>query len=187
MLPPLLNIDVLCGAKQVNKSWNTDNRTLKEIERSCRHLQCVIVRDLVESQTAEEIVMQWIWEREREREALHDNMSGGFIWKRIQKAEHQNIHPGCYMLIKLFFFCLSSGLVQELTASIILSLYWKIEVRRLPLALTAQEVASSLLLYPAVSFCGHHFFWVSELISKICPAKTLPFIWIGILCQAQHG
>lgn len=22
---------------------------------------------------------------------------------------------------------------------------------------------------------------------KICPAKTPPFIWVGILCQAQRG
>lgn len=30
-------------------------------------------------------------------------------------------------------------------------------------------------------------FWVSELMQKICPARTSPFIWVGILCQTQHG
>lgn len=30
-------------------------------------------------------------------------------------------------------------------------------------------------------------FWVIELIPKVCPARTSPFIWVGILCQAQHG
>lgn len=25
--------------------------------------------------------------------------------------------------------------------------------------------------------------WVTELIPKICPARTSPFIWVGILCQ----
>lgn len=36
-------------------------------------------------------------------------------------------------------------------------------------------------------FTRTSLFWVSELIPKIHPAKTLPFIWVGILCQAQHG
>lgn len=29
--------------------------------------------------------------------------------------------------------------------------------------------------------------WVSELIPKVRPASALPFIWVGIRCQAQRA
>lgn len=39
-LPPLLNIDVLGGLRWVNKSWNTDNTTFKEMESMWTFVMC---------------------------------------------------------------------------------------------------------------------------------------------------
>lgn len=76
MFPSLLNIDAWGGIKQVNKSWNTDNTTLKEVGNMWTFAICDV----------------WMWvskskgERDASRKGLHNNNSGGLSkWKRYSE------------------------------------------------------------------------------------------------------
>lgn len=77
MLPSLLNIDVRSGIKWVNKSWNTDNTTLREIESMWTFAMCDVwmLPQRVRVQGRErDAIRKW--------EALHGNISGGLSkWK----------------------------------------------------------------------------------------------------------
>lgn len=78
MLPPLLNIDVLGGLKWVNKSWNTDNTTLKEIESMQTFAMCDV---WMLPQREREREMQWI----RERRCMITSVVAFQIEKELRK------------------------------------------------------------------------------------------------------
>lgn len=70
-LPPLLNIDVLGGLRWVNKSWNTDNTTFKEMESMRTFAMC------------DAGMLRQEWERRR---GMHAN-----IGNRIKAGGHKRM------------------------------------------------------------------------------------------------
>lgn len=82
MFPSLLIIDAWSGLKQVNKSWNTDNTTLKEVGNMWTFAMCD--------------VRMWVsvskGERDMSRKELHNNISGGLSkWKRNSESRKPEV------------------------------------------------------------------------------------------------
>lgn len=82
---------------------------------------------------------------------------------------------------------LSNFLVRIGVSSFILSIHRPVLVSQL-----SDNLLSSCCLPRSFSFflsfsVPTSISWVSELIPKVRPASALPFIWVGIRCQAQRA
>lgn len=56
----------------------------------------------------------------------------------------------------------------------------------LSLPRTERRTRSSCQSFPRAFILRTSFFWVSELMLKIRPAKSPLFIWVGVACHAQQ-